>query len=148
MWKYQCGCIVMLCELEEDGEVSITFLLTRVSYVKGGIYMQESSYRYWPEEVGEVMVCGMLRVRLRLVNSDGDIIERKLEVTAVEETVYQSISTNTLIVSMVQLISWPKEGLPHFSSITSIIEHLTFQLRASSKPAVVMCRLHSNFSLQ
>jgi protein tyrosine phosphatase len=119
MWEYQCGCIVMLCELEEDGE--------------------ESSYRYWPEEVGEVMVCGMLRVRLRLVNSDGDIVERRLEVTAVEETVHQSISTNTLIVSMVQLISWPKEGLPHFSSITSIIEHLTFQLRASSKPAVVMC---------
>ena len=21
MWEYQCGCIVMLCELEEDGQV-------------------------------------------------------------------------------------------------------------------------------
>ena len=25
---------------------------------------QESSYCFWPEEVGEVMVCGRLRVRL------------------------------------------------------------------------------------
>ena len=24
MWEYQCGCIVMLCELEEDGQVFIS----------------------------------------------------------------------------------------------------------------------------
>ena len=27
MWEYQCGCIVMLCQLEEDEEVSTTVLL-------------------------------------------------------------------------------------------------------------------------
>ena len=109
-----------------------------------GINLQESSYCYWPEEVGEVMVCGMLRVRLGQVNIDGDIVERKMEVTTVEETVHQFEATNTLIVTMIQLISWPKQGLPHPSSITSVNDHLTVaQMRSSSEQTVVMCRSHT-----
>ena len=27
MWEYQCGCIVMLCQLEEDGQVCATVYL-------------------------------------------------------------------------------------------------------------------------
>ena len=145
MWEYQCGCIVMLCQLEEDGEVSYgRFLSCFFMLTVEGINLQESSYRYWPEEVGEVMVCGMLRVRLRLVNTDGDIVERKMEVTTVEETAQQSEATNTLITTMIQLISWPRQGLPHPSSITSVIDHLTVaQMRSSSKQTVVMCRSHT-----
>ena len=110
--------------------------------------LQESSYCYWPEEVGEVMVCGMLRVRLGQVNSDGDIVERKMEVTNVENTVHQSTSTNTLTVTMIQLISWPQQGLPHFTFITSVIDYLTVaQMRSSSKQTVVMCRSYSYFTL-
>ena len=89
-------------------------------------------------------MCGMLRVRLDLINSDGDIVERKMEVTTVEETAHQSASTNALIVTLIQLISWPKQGLPPSSSITSVIDHLTVaQMRSSSKQTVVMCRSHS-----
>ena len=145
MWEYQCGCIVMLCELEEDGEVSYgRFLSCFFMLTVEGINLQESSYCYWPEEVGEVMVCGMLRVRLGQVNSDGDIVERKMEVTTVEETLHQFEATNTLIVTMMQLISWPKQGLPHPSSITSVIDRLTVaQMRSSSKQTVVMCRSYT-----
>ena len=108
------------------------------------LHQQESSYRYWPEEVGEVMVCGMLRVRLGQVNADGDIVERKMEVTTVEEIAHLSEATDILIVTMIQLINWPKQGLPHPSSITSVIGHLTVaQMRSSSKQTVVMCRSHS-----
>ena len=83
-----------------------------------------------------MMVCGRLRVRLRLVNSHGNIVVRKMEVTTVEKT-----PTNALIVTMIQLISWPQQGLPHPSSITSVIDHLTVaQMRSSSKQTVVMCR--------
>ena len=95
-----------------------------------------------------MMVCGMLRVRLRQVNTDGDIVERKMEVTTVEETAHQSETTKILIVTMIQLISWPKQGLPHPSSITSVIGHLTVaQMRSSSKQTVVMCRSHSICSI-
>ena len=27
MWEYQCGCIVMLCQLEEDGRVKTSSLV-------------------------------------------------------------------------------------------------------------------------
>ena len=111
------------------------------------IYLQESSYCYWPEEVGEVMVCGKLRVKLGLVNSHGDRVVRKMEVTTVEETAHQSEDTSILIVTMIQLISWPQQGLPHPSSIISVIEHLTVaQMMSSSKQVVAMCRSHSNFT--
>ena len=96
-----------------------------------------------------MMVCGMLRVRLGQVNSDGDIVERKMEVTTMKNTVHQSTSTNTLIVTMIQLISWPQQGLSHPTSIISVIDHLTVaQMRSSSKQTVVMCRSYGNFTLQ
>ena len=53
-----------------------------------------------------MMVCGRLRVRLRLVNSHGDIIVRKMEVTTVEESAILcwqaiiSITTDTTIFSL------------------------------------------------
>jgi protein tyrosine phosphatase len=120
MWEYQCGNIVMLCQLEEDGE--------------------ESSYCYWPGEVGDVMECGRLRVRLGQVNSHDDMVVRKLEVTIIEGTTYQPKPPNTLIVTMLQLLSWPQHGLPNPMSILSLIEQLTIaQMRSSSLQTVVMC---------
>ena len=103
------------------------------------LYLQESSYRYWPEEVGEVMVCGRLRVRLGLVNGYGDIEERKIEVTATDD---KNSSTNRLMVTMLHLISWHQQGLPHPASITSLYDRLTkAQMRSSSQLTVVVCRL-------
>ena len=100
---------------------------------------QESSYHYWPEEVGEVMECGRLRVRLGKVNSLGDIEERKIEVTATDET---NASSNRLMITMIHLISWPQQGLPHPSAITSLYDRLTkAQMRSCSQLTVVMCRL-------
>ena len=88
------------------------------------------------------MVYGMLSVRLKQVNCHGDIVERKMEVTIiVEETPQQSTSTNALKITMIQLISWPQQELPHPSSIISVIDYLTVaQMRSSSKQTVVMCR--------
>ena len=110
---------------------SSSYILTNI------LYYQESSYCYWPGEVGEVMVYGRLRVKLGQVNSHGDIVVRKMEVTTEDK----SRSTNPLIVTMIQLISWPQQGLPHPTSIMSLIDHLTVaQMRSSSKQTVVMCR--------
>ena len=80
-------------------------------------------------------------MRSVLVNSHGDMVVRKLEVTITEWSTYQSNSTNTLIVNMLQLLSWPQHGLPHPTSIVSLVEQLTMaQMRSSSKQTVVMCR--------
>ncbi|CAI8036774.1 Receptor-type tyrosine-protein phosphatase S, partial [Geodia barretti] len=115
MWEYQCGCIVMLCQLEEDG--------------------QESSYPYWPGEEGEEMVCGRLSVRLVKVRGHGDIVERRMEVKSVEDATSQT----PLIVNALQLISWPKGGLPHSKSIITLLQMLTGALmKSSNKKSVVM----------
>ena len=82
------------------------------------------------------MVSGSLRVRLTRVKGHGDITERKLEVTECD-----SLSTNPLIIRMIQLTSWPLQGLPHPSAIMSLIEKTNRVLmRSSSKQTVVMCR--------
>ena len=97
--------------------------------------LQESSYCYWPGEEGEEMVCGRLRVRLVKVDSMGDIVERKFAVTAQH-------FTDTFIVKMIQLTSWPLQGLPHPSAIAALVVKLNNALMSSSsKQAVVMCRL-------
>ncbi|CAI8015243.1 Receptor-type tyrosine-protein phosphatase alpha [Geodia barretti] len=115
MWEYQCGCIVMLCQLKEDG--------------------QESSYPYWPGEEGEEMVCGRLSVRLVKVRGHGDIVERRMEVKE-----NKSIYPDILCVKMIQLTSWPLEGLPHLTAIMSLIDKLNHVLMStSSKQTVVMC---------
>ena len=75
-------------------------------------------------------------MRLGQVNSHGDIVVRKMEVTTEDKS-----RSNPLIVTMIQQISWPQQGLPHPKSIMSLIEHLTVaQMRSSSKQTVVMCR--------
>ena len=80
------------------------------------------------------MVCGRLTVRLLKVNSLGDIVQRKLGVTAQH-------FTDTLIVRMIQLTSWPLQGLPRPSAIMSLFDKLTNALMASSsKQTVVMCK--------
>ena len=82
------------------------------------------------------MVCGRLSVRLLKVRDHGDIMEMKLEVKE-----HKSISTNILTVKMIQLTSWPLEGLPHPTAIISLIDKLNSVLMTtSSKQMVVMCR--------
>ena len=84
------------------------------------------------------MGCGKLRVRLRLVSSLGDTVTRKMEVTSVD---HDSNTTNMLIVTMIQLISWPQQGLPHPTAITSLIDKVTSTLiKCPYKKIVVMCR--------
>ena len=81
------------------------------------------------------MVCGRLRVRLVKVRGHSDIVERKMEVKVTEDT------ANSLIVNALQLISWPKEGLPHHRSIITLIEKLTgILMKSATKKTVVMCR--------
>ena len=78
-------------------------------------------------------------MRLGLVNGYGDIEERKIEVTAMDD---KKSSTNRLMVTMLHLISWHQQGLPHPSSITSLHDRLTkAQMRSSSQLTVVVCRL-------
>ena len=84
-------------------------------------------------------MCGGLRVRLTREDSCGDIVERKMEVIAVDHS-----KSSKLTVNMIQLISWPMQGLPHPSAITSLIERLTSILwTCSCKQTVVMCRSES-----
>ena len=82
------------------------------------------------------MVCGRLSVRLVKVRGHGDILERRMEVKE-----NKSISPDILRVKMVQLTSWPLEGLPHPTAIISLIDKLNHVLMStSSKQTVVMCR--------
>ena len=81
------------------------------------------------------MVCGRLRVRLVKVRGHRDIVERKMKVKVTEDT------ANSLIVNGLQLISWPKEGLPHHRSIITLMEKLTgILMKSATKKTVVMCR--------
>ena len=99
--------------------------------------LQESSYPYWPGEEGEEMVCGRLSVRLVKVRGHGDIVERRMEVKSVEDATSQM----PLIVNALQLINWPKGGLPHSQSIITLLQMLTGALmKSSNKKSVVMCR--------
>ena len=88
--------------------------------------LQESSYPYWPGEEGEEMVCGRLSVRLVKVRGHGDIVERRMEVKE-----NKSISPHILRVKMVQLTSWPLEGLPHPTAIISLIDKLNHVLMST-----------------
>ena len=89
---------------------------------------------------------GRLRVKLGLLNCHGDIAVRKMEVTTVVEdkswqAVHVEMPANSLVVTMIQLTSWPEQGLPHPTSITSLADHLTnAQMRSSTKQTVVMCK--------
>ena len=79
---------------------------------------------------------GGLRVRLTREDSCVDIVERKMEVIAVDHS-----NSSILTVNIIQLMSWPKQGLPHPLAITSLIERLINILwTCSSKQTVVMCR--------
>ena len=83
-------------------------------------------------------MCGKRRVRLKLVNTHGDTVTRKMEVTSVD---YKSSSTNTISVTMIQLTSWPQHGLPHPTAITSLTDKVTpILMKCPSKMIVVMCR--------
>ena len=129
MWEYQCGCIVMLCQLEEDGQVcrpdTHTHTDSQLLVCVCG-ELQESSYCYWPGEEGEEMVCGRLRVRLVKVRGHSDIVERNMEI---KESQFIS---NILSVKLMQLISWPLQGLPHPSAIVSLVYRLTNTLMSLS----------------
>ena len=85
------------------------------------------------------MVYGALRVTLQKVTSHGDCVLRKMEV--VEDKPKPNVASQPLTVTQMQLTSWPVQGLPHFSAVLSIINHLTKAQRSTSKkPAVVMCK--------
>ena len=128
MYNYQY--IVMYAWVVCYCDVHVSFTSSILSYCE----LQESSYCYWPEDEGEEMVSGKLRVKLVKVRGHGDITERKLEVTECD-------STNPLNIRMIQLTSWSLQGLPHPSAIMSLIEKLNRVLmRSSSKQTVVMCR--------
>ena len=82
------------------------------------------------------MVCGRLRVKLVKIRGHGDIVERKMEVAE-----HKSISTYILNVRIIQLFSWPLQGLTHSSAIIPLIDRLTNTLMGlPSKQTVVMCR--------
>ena len=82
------------------------------------------------------MVCGRLSVRLVKVRGHCDIVERRMEVKSEEDATSQT----TLVVNALQLISWPKGGLPHSQSIITLLQMLTGALmKSSNKKSVVMC---------
>ena len=92
------------------------------------------------------MVWGRLVVKLGRIDSHGDIVTRKMEVTCVDTATDKS--TNTLIVTMIQLISWPQQGLPHPTAITSLTNKITkILMRCCSKQIVVMCRSDQTLSV-
>ncbi|CAI8039702.1 Receptor-type tyrosine-protein phosphatase S, partial [Geodia barretti] len=114
--EFQCGCVVMLCQLQEEGE--------------------ESSCCFWPEEEGESVVHGKLSVKLVSVKTHGDIVTRKLEMVEGAARL-----NRPHMVHLLQLTSWPLQGLPHPMAILSLIDQLTStQMRCGNRRTVIMCR--------
>ena len=65
-------------------------------------------------------------MKLSLLNCHGDIAVRKMEVTTVVEdkswqAVHVEMPANSLVVTMIQLTSWPEQG----PGPSSHIHHLT-----------------------
>ncbi|CAI8039711.1 Receptor-type tyrosine-protein phosphatase alpha [Geodia barretti] len=113
--EFQCGCVVMLCQLQEEGE--------------------ESSCCFWPEEEGESVVHGKLSVKLVSVKTHGDIVTRKLEMVEGAARL-----NRPHMVHLLQLTSWPLQGLPHPMAILSLIDQLTStQMRCGNRRTVIMC---------
>ena len=79
---------------------------------------------------------GKLSVKLVSVKTHGDIVTRKLEMV---EGAAQLNRPH--MVHLLQLTSWPLQGLPHHTAILSLIDQLTStQMRYGNRRTVIMCR--------
>jgi netrin-G3 ligand len=113
--EFQCGCIVMLCELEEDGQMS--------------------SYCFWSGVIGDSTVYGKLTVKLVSVTTQDDIVIRRLEVMEGAARL-----NKPHMVTLLQLTSWPMRGLPNSTAVLSLVDQLTnAQMKSSAKRTIVMC---------
>ena len=79
---------------------------------------------------------GKLSMKLVSVKTHGDIVSRKLEM------VEGAAGLNRpQMVTLLQLRSWPLEGVPHPTAILSLIEQVTStQMRCCNRRTVIMCR--------
>lgn len=82
------------------------------------------------------MVHGKVSIKLVSVKTSGDIVSRKLEM------VEGAAGLNRPhMVHLLQLTSWPLQGLPHPTAILSLIEQLTStQMKCGNRRTVIMCR--------
>ena len=116
----------------------------------GGLYSwsilpQKASSCFWPGEVGEAVVYGKLKVKLEQVKDHEDILLRRMEIT--EDKSDFSLS-KPLKVVLLQLTSWPEQGLPHPSAILFLVDHLSkSQMSTSTKHTVFMCRCGSVYAV-
>ena len=80
---------------------------------------------------------GRLSIKLASVTTHGDIVNRKLEVVEGAARL-----NRPHMVHLLQLTSWPLQGLPHPTRILSLIDQLTATLMRCSgnRRTVIMCR--------
>ena len=79
---------------------------------------------------------GKLSMKLVSVKTHGDIVSRKLEMVEGAAGLNRPQT-----VTLLQLRSWPLEGVPHSTAILSLIEQLTStQMRCGNRRTVIMCR--------
>ena len=82
-------------------------------------------------------VYGKLKVSMKKVYNHGDIIERRLEVTEVDD----KNNEKQKIVNILQLTSWPLDEIPHPTAILSLVDLLSKTQRSyPSKHTIIMCR--------
>ena len=75
-------------------------------------------------------------MKLVSVKTHGDVVSRKLEMVEGAAGLNRPQT-----VTVLQLTSWPLEGLPHPTAILSLIEQLTStQMRCGNRRTVIMCR--------
>ena len=78
-------------------------------------------------------------MKLLSVKTHSDIVIRRLEV--VEGS---SRLNKALLVTLLQLTSWPRHGFPHPTAALSLADHLTnAQMRSATIRTVIMCRSES-----
>ena len=88
---------------------------------------------------------GKLKVKLEQVKDHKDILFRRMEIT--EDKSGSSLS-KPLKVVLLQLMSWPEQGLPHPVPTLSLIDYLSkSQMSTSTKHTVVMCRCGSVYAV-
>ena len=98
--------------------------------------MQENCHCFWPLEEGGSVVHGKLSITLISVETNSDIVIRKMQILEGSAQLYKPN-----IVTLLQLTSWPMKGLPLTATILTLINELTVaQMRASKKQTVIMCR--------
>ena len=125
---YSVSAIVMLCELEENGNVKLTEL-----YLIPLLILQESCYQYWIPN--EVAMFGEYYVQMVSERKLNGYIERMFKISSEKDG-------NLCNVVQYQITDWPEDGIVREPrTVLQVIDDVIHrQQKIGGGPIVVHCR--------